>query len=94
MTNVPDEVRTALADAYKLFDVSYKMKGSIEDWMKYWERANELIQKYDKDVPLLELLTAYAGIIQTLVLHKEKQNESLLWEKEQDYPYPKVGNEI
>lgn len=94
MTNVPDEVRNALADAYKLFDVSYKMTGTIDDWQKYWEKGNELIQKYGDDIPLLEIVTAYAGIIQTVVLKQEKQNKSLVWEAGRDYPYPKVGNEI
>ena len=94
MTNVPDSVRNGLADAYKLFDVSYKMTGSLDDWKRYWEKANELIQKYDKDVPLLEILTAYAGIIQSTVLKQEKSNESLVWEQGRDYPYPKQGNEI
>ena len=94
MTNVPPEVREGLAEAYKVFDINYKMDGSTEDWIKFWDNGNELIQKYAETVPLLELLVAYAGIIQTVVLHKEKQNESLVWESGRDYPHPKIGNEI
>lgn len=92
MTNVPDEIRTALADAYRLFDISYPMTGTDEEWKQYWDKANKLIQKYGDDIPLLRLLEAYAGIIETVLNQKKTDNKSMMWDPGEEYPHPKEGN--
>ena len=89
MTNVPTNFREAIAEVYKLFDVSYLMEGTEDDWKQYWDKGNALIQKYGDDVPLLRLIEAYAGIIETRVSIEKTGNKSLLWGKDEDYPYPK-----
>ena len=89
MTNVPETIRDALADAYKLFDVNYLMKGTDTDWEQYWKRANELIQKYGDNVPMLQLLEAYAGVIECAINERKTENKSLMWDKNEDYPHPK-----
>lgn len=93
MTNVPDEIRTALADVYKLFDISFLMTGTEDEWKLYWDKANELIQKYGDEIPLLNLLEAYAGIIECQVNYRKTDNKSLLWGKDEEYPHPRKGNE-
>lgn len=85
MTNVPDEIRTALADVYKVFDISFTMTGTEADWIAYWDKANKLVQKYGDRIPLLQLLEGYAEIIQ----HCKVGNQSLMWEKDKPYPYPR-----
>ena len=89
MTNVPQEIRDALADAYRLFDISFTMTGTEDDWIQYWNRGNELIQKYGDEIPLLRLLEAYAGIIETVLNQKKTENRSLMWAKGEEYPHPK-----
>ena len=89
MTNVPDSIREALADAYRLFDISYPMTGSEDDWKQYWDKANVLIQKYGDDIPLLQLLEGYAGIIECAVNERKTENKSLTWNKDEDYPHPR-----
>ena len=89
MTNVPQEIRDALADAYRLFDVSFLMTGTEEEWKQYWDKANKLIQKYGDDIPLLRLLEAYAGIIGSRLNEQKTDNKSLLWGKDEDYPHPR-----
>lgn len=89
MTNVPDNIRTALADAYKLFDVSYQMTGTDEEWKQYWDKANIMIQKYGDDIPLLFLLDGYAYIIQEAVEKRNTGNAILTWDKDEEYPHPK-----
>ena len=89
MTNVPEDIRTALADAYKLFDVSFRMAGTDEDWQKYWEKACELIKKYGDEIPLLVLFEGYAKVIEKAV--KRRENHSLEWKAGEDYPYPLKG---
>lgn len=91
MTNVPQEIRDALADAYRLFDISFPMEGTDDEWMQYWEKANKMIQKYGDDIPLLNLLTAYAGIIETVINQRKTGNKSLMWNAGEDYPHPKKG---
>ena len=85
MTNVPQNIRDAWADVYKLFDVSYGMTGSQDEWEQYWKRATELIQKYGDNVPLLGILESVAHMIETFV----KQRNMPTWDKDEDYPYPK-----
>ena len=92
MTNVPDSIREALADAYRLFDVSFLMTGSEEEWKQYWDKANKLIQKYGDEIPLLRLLEAYAGIIETRLNEQKTENKSLMWNPDEEYPHPKEGN--
>lgn len=89
MTNVPDEIRTALADAYRLFDISYPMNGTEEEWIQYWDKANKLIQKYGDGIPLLNMLEAYAEIIEVKLKEQRTGNKTLLWDKDEEYPYPK-----
>ena len=89
MTNVPQEIRDALADAYRLFDVSFLMTGTEEEWKQYWDKANKLIQKYGDEIPLLRLLEAYAGIIESRLNEQKTDNKSLLWGKDEDYPHPR-----
>ena len=94
MTNVPQPIRDAWADVYTLFDVSYKMDGSEEAWQKYWDKANELIQKYDDIVPLIDIFEAVGKMLATLIENRtvrpQKDNKSLPWKADEDYPYPKV----
>ena len=90
MTNVPDKIREAWADIYRLFDVSYGMDGSEEAWDQYWSQATELIQKYGDEIPLLFVLEGTATMIEFFVKQREKpKNKSLLWNADEDYPYPK-----
>lgn len=90
MTNVPDRIREAWADVYRLFDVSYGMDGSEQAWEQYWNRVNELIQKYGDEIPLLFVLEGTAKMIEFFVKIREKpKNESLPWRADEDYPYPK-----
>ena len=89
MTNVPQEIRDALADAYRLFDVSFLMTGTEEEWKLYWDKANKLIQKYGDEIPLLRLLEAYAGIIESRLNEQKTDNKSLMWGKDEDYPHPR-----
>ena len=89
MTNVPKEIRDAWADIYKLFDISYNMDGSEDAWIQYWNRANQLIQKYGDDIPMLRILEAYAGIIEAVLNQKKTDNKSLMWDKDEDYPHPR-----
>ena len=91
MTNVPDNIREALADAYRLFDVSYLMTGTEDEWKQYWDKANKLIQKYGDDIPLLNLLVGYAGIIENQINYRKTNNKSLMWDKDEDYPHPRKG---
>ena len=93
MTNVPQPIRDAWADVYTLFDVSFKMSNDDRDWQDYWGRANELVKKYGDDIPLLEMFTAVAHMLEHFIKQrekpKEKPNESLPWKPDEDYPYPK-----
>lgn len=88
MTNVPEKIREAWADVYRLFDVSYQMDGSDKAWIEYWDKANKLIQKYGDEIPLLELLESVANMIAKFCKDRET-NSSLTWDKDEDYPYPK-----
>ena len=88
MTNVPDKIRDALADCYKLFDVNYKMDGSVKAWEQYWEAANKLVIQYGDDIPLLMLLQGYAKLLEVTVKNRNK-NQSLLWKPDEEYPYPR-----
>ena len=94
MTNVPSDFRDAIAEVYKLFDVSFTMEGTEDDWKQYWDRGNKLIQKYGDDIPILRLLEAYAGIIETHITEVKTGNKSLLWDKDEDYPHPRDKSEI
>lgn len=87
MTNVPDDIRSALADAYKVFDISFTMKGTEQDWIEYWNKANNLVKRYGDRIPLLQLMEGYAQIIQDCSVG----NQSLKWDKDEEYPYPKGG---
>ena len=87
MTNVPTEIREALADAYKLFDISYPMTGSDDDWKQYWAKASELIIKYGDDIPLLALLEGYAAVIEKAIEKRQNKNRSFVWKAGEDYPY-------
>ena len=89
MTNVPQVIRDALGDAYRLFDVSFTMAGTEDDWKQYWDRGNKLIRQYGDEMPLLRLLEAYAGIIETVLNQKKTGNKSLMWDKDEDYPHPR-----
>ena len=99
MTNVPQTIRDAWADVYRLFDVSYGMDGSDQAWETYWNKANEIVLKYANDIPLLPLLISVSEIIKHLVderKSKQAENEQkiLPWGKDEDYPYPKDLNGI
>ena len=89
MTNVPQKIRDAWADIYKLFDVSYSMDGSDKAWEQYWNKATELIKKYGDDVPMVDILTSVAHMLEFFVEQRKPKNESLPWKADEDYPYPK-----
>ena len=89
MTNVPDNIRSAWADVYKLFDVSYNMDESDEAWKQFWDMANKLVVKYGDEIPLLELFESVAHILEIVVARRKTGNESLYWRKDEDYPYPR-----
>ena len=89
MTNVPQKIRDAWADIYRLFDISYSMDGSEQAWIDYWNKANAIIQKYGDDIPLIDVCESVAHMIEHFVKQREKPvNESLPWKKDEDYPYP------
>ena len=90
MTNVPKEIRDALSDVYKLFDISYNMDGSEDAWIQYWNRANQLIQKYGDDIPLLEMIVAIGHMLETFCNQRKTGNKSLTWHKDEDYPHPRA----
>lgn len=46
MTNVPDDIREMWSDTYKLFDLNFKMKNTDEEWKRFWEQANSIIEKH------------------------------------------------
>lgn len=89
MTNVPEPIREAWKEVYKLFDVSYNMDGSEQSWIVYWEQANKLIQKYGDDIPLLEMFTAIAHMIEVFVNQRKTDNKCLTWNVDEDYPHPR-----
>jgi len=89
MTNVPQTIRDAWADVYKLFDLNFNMDGSEEAWILYWKQANELIQKYGDEVPLLEMLEEVAHLLEIFVARRKTGNSILYWGKDEHYPYPK-----
>lgn len=89
MTNVPDKIREAWADVYKLFDISYNMDGSEDAWIQYWNRANQLIQKYGDEVPLLEMLEQVAHLLEIFIARRKTGNSILYWGNGEPYPYPK-----
>ena len=89
MTNVPQNIRNACTDVYVLFDKSYLMDGSVQAWKEYWDKANELIQKYGEEVPLLELLEDIAHMLEIFIARRQTKNESLYWGRGEPYPYPK-----
>ena len=92
MTNVPQTIRDAWTDIYKLFDISYGMDGSDEAWRQYWNRANEIVKKYGDGIPLLGMLEETAHLIEHFVEQRKKpkpKNESLPWKADEPYPYPK-----
>lgn len=89
MTNVPQTIREAWADVYKLFDLNYNMDGSEEAWIQYWKQANELIQKYGDEVPLLEMLEEVAHLLEIFVARRKTGNSVLYWGKDEHYPHPK-----
>ena len=90
MTNVPQEIRDAWADIYKLFDVNYGMNGSQDAWEKYWLQAAELIKKHGDNVPMLEILYAVAHMIEEFVKKRNGEKSIMEWKKDEDYPYPKM----
>ena len=47
MTNVPSDIREMWADAYRLFDVNYKMTNTPEEWKRFWEQAQQVGSKYN-----------------------------------------------
>jgi len=87
MTNVPENIREAWADVYRLFDVSYNMDGSTEAWIRFWDVGNKLIQKYGNDIPVMELLEGTAHALEDITKRRNK-NETLTWDKDEDYPHP------
>lgn len=90
VTNVPQTIRDAWTDIYRLFDIHYNMDGSEQAWTEYWNKANAIIQKYGDDVPMLEMTEAVAHLIEHFVKQREQpKNESLPWAKDEPYPYPK-----
>ena len=89
MTNVPQKIRDAWADVYKLFDVSYSMDGSDKAWEQYWNKATELIKKYGDDVPMVDILSSVAHMLEFFIEQRKPKNESLPWKADEDYPYPK-----
>ena len=91
MTNVPQPIRDAWVDLYKLFDISFNMDGSEKAWIEYWDKANVLIKKYGDDIPLLTMLEAIAHFIAFFAEGRKpkSENESLTWKADEPYPYPK-----
>lgn len=89
MTNVPQPIRDAWVDLYKLFDISFNMDGSEKAWIEYWDKANALIKKYGDEVPILTLLEAVGHFIAFFVEGRKQKNESLPWKADEPYPYPK-----
>ena len=72
MTNVPDIIREAISEAYKLFDSSYRMNGTDDEWVAYWNQAGALIKKYEP-IPLFELFYGYSEIIETAVNNRKEK---------------------
>ena len=89
MTNVPEKIRSALADAYRLFDVMYATAGDGKDWEEYWKTANRMVIEYGDDIPLLALFEGYAVLLEAVFDARKPKNESLMWKAGEDYPYPK-----
>lgn len=47
MTNVPQDIREMWADVYRLFDSHYNMPNTAEAWKAFWDKAEEIRQKYN-----------------------------------------------
>ena len=89
MTNVPERIREAWKEVYVLFDRSYLMEGSEDDWKQYWDSATGLVKKYGNDIPLLEILEATANALQHSVELRKNGGKMPSWGADEDYPYPK-----
>jgi hypothetical protein len=90
MTNVPKDIRDAWAEIYTLFDICYCMDGSEKAWEEYWGKATNLIKKYGDRVPMVDMMSSVAHMIEFFVKQREQpKNESLPWKADEDYPYPK-----
>ena len=89
MTNVPEKIREAWKEVYVLFDTSYDMRNTQQEWIDYWDRANKLVQKYGDDIPLLELLIAVSHMLEKFNAIRGYGDVSLEWKADEDYPYPK-----
>ena len=47
MTNVPQDIRDMWKDVYVLFDSHYNMPNTPESWKAFWEKTQEIQQKYN-----------------------------------------------
>ena len=72
MTNVPENIRSAWADVYKLFDANYNMDGSNASWIMYWHQAVKLIDKYGEDISLMEILEAVSSMLAEIIKKREE----------------------
>ena len=89
MTNVPDNIRQCWKELYILFDENYLMDGSDSAWEKYWLKVAEIIKTYGDDVPLLEITTAIAHMIELYCNQRKTGNKILVWSADENYPHPK-----
>ena len=48
-----------------------------------------MIQEYGDDIPLLNLFVGYASLLQAVFNARKPKNDTLTWDKDEDYPYPK-----
>lgn len=72
MTNVPQNIRDMWTDLYRLFDSHYLMDINVQDnWKEYWQKATELISKYQID-GMIDMLSAMAHMITQQA--KERRN--------------------
>lgn len=88
-TNVPNELRDIWTDAYKLFDVCYTMPNTPEAWEWFTKQVDGLAEKHNGNKLLADLLIVVAEHTESRQKQAKKDEKTLPWGKDEDYPYPK-----
>ena len=72
MTNVPNELRDIWTDAYKLFDVHYKMENTTDAWATLLNHCKEVWEKHGQSEQMMILIHAIVDMIG----YQKKQEET------------------
>ena len=88
MTNVPESIRDIWKDIYILFDTSYNMTGTEQDWLNFWETAKGIYAKCPSE-SLKRHFTDIIAAVADLLSDKQKDERMPTWKPNEPYPYPK-----